>query len=74
MPLPATALERAFELANSGQYGTVAEIRARLQSEGLDPIQVQGASVSFQLRTLMRKARGLRQQTMAKAYRRNLKF
>ena len=74
MPLPPTSLERAFELASSGQCVTVREIRERLRQEGYDPGQIEGKSVVLQLQALMRKARGLGPPMITKAYQRNLKF
>lgn len=47
-----TPIERAFELARSGQHATVDEIRQRMKREGLDHAQVAGPVLLKQLRTL----------------------
>ncbi len=52
-----TALERAFELARSGGYGSPHEIRAQLQAEGLDFHQIQGPTLLRQLKGLCAAAR-----------------
>lgn len=48
----ATALERAFELAESGSHPTVSSIRARVSREGYDGRQVEGRALSKQLAEL----------------------
>ena len=48
-----TALERAFQLARSGQVKNVATIRAVLKREGYDSHQVDGLSLHRQLRKLI---------------------
>ena len=50
-----TTLERAFELAQSGQFASVQEIRKQLNVEGFYAGQVTGPSLSKQLTTLIRK-------------------
>jgi len=57
MSKPATALERAFDLAKSGQVSTIDEIRNVLKHEGLDVNQVQGPALLRQLRALMEASR-----------------
>lgn len=52
-----TALERAFELAESGSCDSVDDIRKRLKSEGFSLTQVTGGSLMKQLRELIRAAR-----------------
>ena len=47
-----TALERAFELARSGDYAGVAEIRVKLIAEGYPRTQLEGPILTRQLRTL----------------------
>jgi hypothetical protein len=47
-----TPVERAFELARSGQHATVDEIRQQMKREGLDHAQVAGPVLLKQLRTL----------------------
>ena len=53
-----TTLERAFELARSGQCANVAEIRAALKREGFDQVQghLAGPSITRQLRALCEEA------------------
>jgi hypothetical protein len=50
-------LERAFQLAKSGTYATVVDIRKRLQSEGYSGEQMTGALLSKQLRAIMKECR-----------------
>jgi hypothetical protein len=52
-----TLLERAFELAATGQYRTVAEIRYRLKWEGYPEGQLTGPSLTKQLRDKIREHR-----------------
>lgn len=54
-----TTLERAFELARSGEFSTPAEIRQRLKQERFDSVEahLQGPSITRQLRLLCDKAR-----------------
>lgn len=47
-----TSLERAFELAKSGECKTVADIRKRLKDEGLSVAQIEGPRLTKQLREL----------------------
>jgi hypothetical protein len=49
-----TTLERAFELARSGDCSTVVQIKARLQSEGYMQDQVTGNALRSQLLKIMR--------------------
>ena len=51
-----TALERAFEMARSGQYASVAEIKKQLVAEGFSTAQVTGGALSRQLKDLIRAA------------------
>jgi len=57
-----TTLERAFELARSGDYATVQPIRARLKAEGFPQVEahLSGHSISRQLRKLCDEARSKR--------------
>jgi arginine repressor len=55
-----TALERAFEMARSGQYTTVAEIKKQLVAEGFSIAQVTGGALSRQLKDLIRAAQEAR--------------
>jgi hypothetical protein len=50
-------LERAFELAGSGKYLTVEELKRTLSREGYSTHQVYGRSLTKQLSTLMLAAR-----------------
>ena len=52
-----TPLERAFELARSGDYASVAEIKAQLSKEGLSHGQIEGPTLVRQLRELCIAAR-----------------
>jgi hypothetical protein len=52
-----TALERAFELAKSGQCATVEEIKKKLKAEGLPAGQLTGKTLTKQLRELIKVAR-----------------
>ncbi len=51
-----TALERAFQLAKSGQVATVTELKTTLKREGFDALQLEGASLMRQLRGLIEVA------------------
>jgi hypothetical protein len=53
----ATALERAFQLASSGDHGSIDEIKRRLRTEGYSDTQIMGGTLSKQLRALIRSAR-----------------
>ena len=60
-----TSLERAFELARSGQFSSLEAIRLQLNREGLNPRTVVGPVLRRQLRDLICEAhpeerRGLR--------------
>ncbi len=52
-----SAVERAFELARSGQVKTVDEIRKRLAREGRDQDQIFGRELSRQLNDAIRQAK-----------------
>jgi hypothetical protein len=52
-----TTLERAFELAKSGDYESVTEIRAKLKAEGYALSQLEGPSLNRQLRELCKASR-----------------
>ncbi len=49
-------LERAFELARSGHFATVAEIKRKLREEGYMDDQVEGPQLFGQLNSLMKKS------------------
>ena len=60
-----TSLERAFDLARSGQFSSLDDIRHQLDREGLNPRTVVGPVLRRQLRDLICEAhpeerRGLR--------------
>jgi hypothetical protein len=52
-----TALERAFELARSGEHAGPPEIRERLKREGYDAKQIEGPMLMRQLRDICEAAR-----------------
>ncbi len=52
-----SALERAFDLAKSGKFANVTELRAHLGREGYHVSQVDGPALGRQLRDLIRKSR-----------------
>lgn len=52
-----TALERAFDLAQSGQCATIDQIRQKLKAESYDQDVVQGPSLLAQLRAIMAATR-----------------
>jgi hypothetical protein len=54
MPIPnTTPIERAFELARSGQCRTTGDIQSRLKEEGYDSSQLIGPFLLRQLRALI---------------------
>jgi len=48
-----STLERTFELAKSGGYSTMSELRAAIKAEGYPVAQVEGPALGRQLRRLM---------------------
>lgn len=52
-----TALQRAFELAQTGKYLNVLEIIKRLKAENYNAEQVQGPALKKQLIQLIEKSR-----------------
>jgi hypothetical protein len=56
-----TAIERAFQLANSGRYASVVHIQRALKAEGYSRDQVAGPSLHKQLKGLIRSAQGSRE-------------
>jgi hypothetical protein len=50
-------LERAFQLARSGRYASLEEIRKRLRSEGYSDKQIIGKGLTKQLLALIHAAR-----------------
>ncbi len=57
MDIRPTAMERAYELARSGDCATVADIKARLRAEGLAEDQIFGPKLLADLRGLCNAAR-----------------
>jgi Ribonuclease G/E len=53
---PASPIERAFEMARSGEARSVDEIKKRLAYEGHDQKQIFGRTLSRQLRAVMRES------------------
>jgi hypothetical protein len=51
-----TTLERAFDLARSGEFSSVQEIKKKLGAEGFYIGQVTGRSLTKQLNVLIRNA------------------
>jgi hypothetical protein len=51
-----TTIERAFELAHSGECKTINDIRSRLKAERYNPDLIEGRSLLMQLRTIMADA------------------
>jgi hypothetical protein len=49
-----TALERAFDLAKSGSYASIADIRRQLHAEGYSTAQITGGALSRQLTALIK--------------------
>lgn len=52
-----TALERAFELAKSGRFCSVSEIKSVVSREGYPTRQMEGPMLSRQLRALVKAHR-----------------
>lgn len=57
MDLRKTALERAFELAQSGRCLNVSDINQRLLSETFDPVFSEGKALKAQLNSLIEEAK-----------------
>jgi hypothetical protein len=51
-----TTVERAFELARSGQFGTIKDVCQRLEQEGYSAKQIEGPILEDQIRELIRGA------------------
>jgi len=56
----ATALERAFQLARSGDYPSVPDIKKQLSTEGYSAAQITGGTLLRQLLALIRDSRAQR--------------
>jgi hypothetical protein len=52
-----TALERAFQLARSGQVSGLGEIVKAIRREGYSPDQIQGRALRRQLADIIKTAR-----------------
>jgi hypothetical protein len=52
-----TTLQRAFELARSGEFGTASDVKKALAAEGYDLAQFTGRALTVQLNTAIQKAR-----------------
>jgi hypothetical protein len=50
-----TPIERAFELAATGRFSTVAEVKARVSSEGYPIATLTGGTLTKQLRRIIAK-------------------
>ena len=53
-----TPLERAFQLAKSGSFASVTDIKKQLHEEGYSIVQVTGRVLRKQLEALIQAARG----------------
>lgn len=51
-----STLERAFELARSGRYATLAQLKQAVLAEGYDRKQLEGAALGRQLTALIKAA------------------
>ena len=56
MMIRKTELERAFELARSGEYLNVSDLVKKLNSEGYSGYQIEGKSLKLQIALLIEKA------------------
>jgi hypothetical protein len=56
MPSNRTSLERAFELAKSGRFTSIGEIKQQLKTEGFSLAQLVGPSLMKQLGALIHTA------------------
>ncbi|HEY8575829.1 MAG TPA: hypothetical protein VIL88_05765 [Devosia sp.] len=57
MDIRKTPLERAFEMARSGEYASVSDIKKKLHREGVSLEQISGGSLMKQLREILNQAR-----------------
>ncbi len=51
-----STLERAFELARSGQYTTLSQLKHAVVAEGYDRKQLEGGALGRQLSALIKSA------------------
>lgn len=56
MDRPADPVERAFQLAQSGKFSALGDIKAKLKSEGYSLATVGSPSIAKQLRGLIKKS------------------
>lgn len=54
MEVGKSTLERAFELARSGRYGSLSELKHAVAAEGYDRKQLEGAALGRQLSALIK--------------------
>lgn len=52
-----TPIERAFEIAASGEPADIADLRKQLRAEGYDDKQLEGRSLIQQLRGILEEAK-----------------
>lgn len=52
-----TALERAFQIAKSGECETLTDVKKRLKAEGYSINQIEGRTITKQLATLIKNAK-----------------
>lgn len=55
-----TAVERAFELAKSGQLTSLEDLKKKLSDEGYDACQIEGSALASQLKKLIKIAQRIR--------------
>jgi hypothetical protein len=65
-----TAIERAFQLAKSGRYASVANLRKTLEAEGYPKEHFSGPTMRKQLEGLIRSAQGSQNARGAKGEKR----
>ena len=53
-----SAIERAFQLARTGQYASVEDLKKKLRAEGYSIATITGPTLLKQLRELIKAARG----------------
>lgn len=57
MKVGVSPLERAFQIARSGNVGTVQEIKTALEREGYSSWVIEGPTLSKQLRKIIQEAK-----------------
>jgi thymidylate kinase len=60
MDRPDNPVERAFQLARSGKFSALNELKARLNSEGYSVATIEGPSLAKQLRDLIKTSQETR--------------